>query len=111
MAKVIIVGGGIAGLSAGIYALKAGYDAEIYEKNPLAGGECMGWNRKGYHIDNCIHWLTGTDPKTGLWKTWKTVGAIDENRSMPTLLSSIQAELKEGKLLSGTIWTGPRKSL
>ena len=79
MAKVIIVGGGIAGLSAGIYALKAGYDAEIYEKNPLAGGECMGWNRKGYHIDNCIHWLTGTDPKTGLWKTWKTVGAIDEN--------------------------------
>ena len=79
MAKVIIVGGGIAGLSAGIYALKAGYEAEIYEKNPLVGGECMGWNRKGYHIDNCIHWLTGTDPKTGLWEVWKTVGAIDEN--------------------------------
>ena len=79
MAKIIIVGGGIAGLSAGIYALKAGYEAEIYEKNPLVGGECMGWNRKGYHIDNCIHWLTGTDPKTGLWEVWKTVGAIDEN--------------------------------
>nr|MCR4739496.1 NAD(P)-binding protein [Lachnospiraceae bacterium] len=31
--KVIIVGGGIAGLSAGIYALKAGFDAEIFEKN------------------------------------------------------------------------------
>ena len=31
--KIIIIGGGIAGLSAGIYALKAGYDAEIYEKN------------------------------------------------------------------------------
>ena len=31
--KVIVVGGGIAGLSAGIYALKAGFDAEIYEKN------------------------------------------------------------------------------
>ena len=53
--KVIVVGGGIAGLSAGIYALKAGFDAEIYEKNPVAGGECMGWNRQGYHIDNCIH--------------------------------------------------------
>ncbi len=77
--KVIVIGGGIAGLSAGIYALKAGFDAEVYEKNPVVGGECMGWNRKGCHIDNCIHWLTGTDPKTGLWGVWKTVGAIDEN--------------------------------
>lgn len=77
--KVIIVGGGIGGLSAGIYALKAGFEAEIYEKNAIPGGECMGWNRNGYHIDNCIHWLTGTDPQTGLWEVWKTVGAIDEN--------------------------------
>ena len=77
--KVIIVGGGIAGLSAGIYVQLAGFDAEIYEKNAIAGGECMGWNRKGYHIDNCIHWLTGTDSSTRLWKVWKTVGAIDEN--------------------------------
>ncbi len=77
--KVVIIGGGIGGFSAGIYALKAGFEAEIYEKNALAGGECMGWNRKGYHIDNCIHWLTGTDQKTKLWQVWKTVGAIDEN--------------------------------
>ncbi len=77
--KVIIIGGGIAGLSAGIFALKAGFDAEIFEKNALAGGECMGWNRNGYHIDNCIHWLTGTDQKTDLFNVWKSVGAIDEN--------------------------------
>ena len=77
--KIIIVGGGIAGLSAGVYALKAGYEAVIYEKNAVAGGECMGWNRKGYHIDNCIHWLTGTLRDTDLWNVWKTVGAIDEN--------------------------------
>ncbi|MCR5502777.1 MAG: NAD(P)/FAD-dependent oxidoreductase [Lachnospiraceae bacterium] len=77
--KVIVIGGGIAGLSAGIYALKAGFEAEIYEKNAIPGGECMGWNRNGYHIDNCIHWLTGTDPENALWQVWKTVGAIDEN--------------------------------
>ena len=77
--KVVIIGGGIAGLAAGIYALKAGFEAEIYEKNVIGGGECMGWNRKGYHIDNCIHWLTGTDQKTALFQVWKTVGAIDEN--------------------------------
>ena len=77
--KTVIIGGGIAGLSAGIYALKSGYDAEIYEKNPVAGGECMGWSRKGCHIDNCIHWLTGTKKGTALRKLWETLGAIDEN--------------------------------
>ena len=77
--KVVIIGAGIGGLSAGIYALKAGFEAEIYEKNPVAGGECMGWNRKGYHIDNCIHWLTGTDSSTSLWQVWNTIGAIDKD--------------------------------
>ena len=52
--KVVIIGGGVAGLTAGIYARMAGFEAEIYEKNSIPGGECVGWNRKGYHIDNCI---------------------------------------------------------
>lgn len=77
--KIIIVGGGIAGLSAGIYGQLAGYETAVYEKNPLAGGQCMGWNRKGCHIDNCIHWLTGTKKGTSLRKVWETVGALEEN--------------------------------
>lgn len=77
--KIVIVGGGIAGLSAGIYGRLAGYAVEIYEKNPVAGGQCMGWNRKGCHIDNCIHWLTGTKKGTELRKVWETVGALDGN--------------------------------
>lgn len=77
--KIVIVGGGIAGLTAGIYGKLAGYDVDIYEKNPIAGGQCMGWNRKGCHIDNCIHWLTGTKKGTALRKVWETVGALDEN--------------------------------
>ena len=52
--KVVIIGAGVSGLSAGIYALQAGYSVEIYEKNKMPGGECAGWNRQGYHIDNCI---------------------------------------------------------
>ena len=77
--KVIVIGGGITGLSAGIYALKAGFEAEIYEKNTIPGGECIGWNRKGYHIDNCIHWLTGTLKGTELYDVWKTVGALSDD--------------------------------
>lgn len=76
MKKIVIAGGGIAGLSAGIYGLLAGYEVTVYEKNAVAGGQCMGWNRKGYHIDNCIHWLTGTKKNTDLRKVWETVGAL-----------------------------------
>lgn len=74
--KIIIIGGGIAGLSAGIYAQNAGFETHIYEKNAVAGGECMGWNRRGHHIDNCIHWLTGTKPGTSLRKVWEDLGAL-----------------------------------
>lgn len=76
MKKIVIIGGGIAGLSAGVYGLLAGYEVAIYEKNIIAGGQCMGWNRKGYHIDNCIHWLTGTKKDTDLRKVWEKVGAL-----------------------------------
>ena len=47
MKKVVICGGGIAGLTAGIYAQQAGFATEIYEKNALPGGECTGWARQG----------------------------------------------------------------
>lgn len=75
--KIIIVGAGIGGLSAGIYGRLAGYEVDIYEKNPVAGGQCMGWNRKGHHIDNCIHWLAGTREGTALHQVWKTIGALE----------------------------------
>lgn len=76
MKKVIIAGAGISGLSAAVYALKAGYEVEIYEKHTIPGGECTGWNRKGHHIDNCIHWLTGTGKGTGLRELWEEIGAL-----------------------------------
>ena len=77
--KIIIIGGGISGLSAGIYALLSGFEAEIYEKNSIPGGECIGWNRKGFHIDNCIHWLTGTKKGTELYQVWKCKSILHFN--------------------------------
>ena len=77
MKKVIIIGAGIAGLTAAIYARKNGFDVEVYEMHTIPGGECTGWNRGGYHFDNCIHWLTGTKPGSGLYKLWQTVGALE----------------------------------
>ncbi|MGL4741318.1 MAG: phytoene desaturase family protein [Sarcina sp.] len=76
MKELIIIGGGIAGLSTGIYAQKNGFKTTIYEQHKIVGGECTGWNRKGHHIDGCIHWLTGIKEDTDLNKIWRTVGAL-----------------------------------
>ena len=76
MANILIIGGGVAGLSAGIYAQLNGHQATICEKHKVAGGNLTGWQRGDYHIDNCIHWLTGTNPNTDTYKTWKDLGAL-----------------------------------
>lgn len=79
MKKIVIIGGGIAGLSAGIYARKAGYEVTIYEKNPVPGGNCSGWRRGDYFIDNCIHWMTGTKAETPQYEIWKELNALNDN--------------------------------
>ncbi|MBR5601314.1 MAG: NAD(P)-binding protein, partial [Clostridia bacterium] len=76
MANIVIVGAGVAGLSAGIYAQMQGHQATIYDKHFVAGGNLTAWERHGYHIDNCIHWLTGTNPVTKLYKMWRELGVL-----------------------------------
>lgn len=78
MKKVVIIGGGIAGLTAGIFAQKNGFDSLILEKHHTLGGECTGWDRQGYHIDGCIHWLLGTKEGTPIRELWEIVGALDD---------------------------------
>ena len=76
MAEILILGAGVSGLSAGIYALRSGHRVTVCEKNKVPGGNLTGWQRNGYHIDNCIHWLTGTNPATELYKTWEELGVL-----------------------------------
>ena len=82
MKKVIIIGAGVTGLSAGIHALLKGHEVSIYEKNDICGGCCGGWFRNNYYIDNCMHWLTGTNQHTKTFKLWKKLGAIDETSNL-----------------------------
>lgn len=44
MKRVLVIGAGIAGLSAAIRLQNAGYQVEIYEKNAMPGGKCIDWN-------------------------------------------------------------------
>lgn len=74
--KCIIIGGGIAGLCAGVYARVNGFNTTILEMHTLPGGLCTAWERKGYIFDGCIHWLVGTKPGTVWNDLWQEVGAL-----------------------------------
>ena len=76
MGNLVIIGGGVAGLSTGIYAQMRGYNAIIVEKHNVLGGNLTGWNRGGYHIDNCVHWLVGTNKNDYMYKIWQDLGAL-----------------------------------
>ena len=98
MAKILIVGGGVAGLSAGIYAQFNGHQAVIYEQHRVPGGNLTGWQRGEYHIDNCIHWLTGTNPNTNAYKMWRELGVLGDTEIMK--LDSLYTCEHKGKRLS-----------
>ena len=75
--KIIIIGGGIAGLSAGIYSAMNGFDTEIIEMHNVAGGQCTAWERKKYRFDYCLHWLVGTS-KGAFHEIWKETNVIND---------------------------------
>jgi phytoene dehydrogenase-like protein len=74
--RVVIVGAGIGGLAAGIYAQLNGYESEIFEMHNLPGGQCTSWKRDNYTFDGCIHHLAGCKPDTLLYAMWKELGVF-----------------------------------
>ena len=98
---IVIIGAGVAGLSAGIYAEQHGFHAILLEKNPSVGGMCTGWYRKGYYLDGCIHWLTGTKEGTILNEMWKNLDAIDKQEDIRYLPSWGTFEYQGQKV---TLW-------
>lgn len=68
--KIDIIGGGIAGLSAGCYLQMNDYDTTIYEMQNLPGGVCTAWSRRGYTFDGCIHWVVGSKPSDDFYFLW-----------------------------------------
>jgi phytoene dehydrogenase-like protein len=80
--SVAIVGGGIAGLCAGIYAQMNGYRSHIYEMHDLPGGLMTAWERKGYTIDYCIHWLVGSSPSSSMHRLWREVGLLRDTQTV-----------------------------
>jgi len=76
MKKIIIIGAGISGLSAGCYAAMNGYEARILEAHSLPGGLCTTWKRNGYLVDDSCHALMGSGPGSPYHPIWRELGAL-----------------------------------
>ena len=97
--KVIIIGAGIAGLSAGCYARMNGYDSEIYEMHDKPGGLCTAWQRKGYTIDGCLHWLAGSSPDSGFYHFWEELGMM-QGKQVINMDQFFRIEGKDGEVFT-----------
>ena len=96
--KVVIVGAGLAGLSAGICLQKKGISTEIFELAPWAGGQCTAWERSGYRFDGCIHWMVGTrtgDPINAMYREVGALGEETEIYNAPTVQMEVNGEIVE----------------
>ena len=71
---IAIIGGGLAGLAAGVYAQRNGYRTHIFEHGSQPGGVAAWWRRGGYHIDGGIHFLMGHKPGGALHELYRQLG-------------------------------------
>jgi len=78
--SVIVIGAGLAGLSAGCYAQMNGYDSHIFEHHRVPGGVAASWKRKGYLIDGGIHFIMGHRPGTSTFEMYRELGTGQVNR-------------------------------
>jgi len=78
--SIIIIGAGIAGLSAGCYAQMNGYKTRIFELHDKPGGLCTSWTRKGYTFDGCIEWTIGSRAGTPVNRIFAELGAVQGRR-------------------------------
>jgi phytoene dehydrogenase-like protein len=71
--KILIIGGGIAGLTTGCYLQKKGFETQIFEAHDSPGGLCTSWKKGDYTVDGCLHWLVGTNPDDPVYDLWNEI--------------------------------------
>src|SRR5271155_3352821 len=75
--SVIVIGGGLAGLSSAVALAEAGFRVRLLEKRPHLGGRAASYVLPGgEHVDNCQHVTLGCC--TNLEDFYRRVGASDK---------------------------------
>jgi phytoene dehydrogenase-like protein len=96
--SIIIIGAGLAGLSAGCYGQMNGYRTQIFERHTKSGGLCTSWKRKGYTIGTA-GWLTGSAPENNdFYDFWRELGVV-QGQSLVDYEEYARIEGQDGKVL------------
>jgi phytoene dehydrogenase-like protein len=73
---MLVIGGGVGGLSTGCYAQMNGYRTRVLEMHELPGGCCTSWRRGAFTFDWCVSWLLGSGPGNEMHQIWLELGAL-----------------------------------
>jgi len=82
---VIVIGGGLAGLSTGVALAEAGWRVRLFEQRPFLGGRATSYVLPdGEHVDNCQHVTLGCC--TNLEDFYRRVGSAGKIKFFDRLL-------------------------
>lgn len=93
MACVVVVGAGVAGLTCAWRLKRAGYDVEVLECEPTAGGRLRCESREGFCVDRGVYSVDGRD--ANLHKVASALGIADQ---LQRIGGSGSAVLRDGRL-------------
>jgi squalene-associated FAD-dependent desaturase len=99
--SVIVIGGGLAGLSSGVALASAGYRVTLIERRPFLGGRATSYVLpSGEHIDNCQHVTLGCC--TNLADFYQRAGAADKIHYYDDLIFAAP-DGRRGRMHSSTL--------
>ena len=101
MKNVIVIGGGLAGLAAGVALAESGWRVRLFEQRPFLGGRATSYVLPdGEHVDNCQHVTLGCC--TNLDDFYRRVGAGDKIKFFDRLFF-LDPQGRRGEMQAGLL--------
>lgn len=96
---MIVIGGGLAGLAAGVALAESGWRVRLFEQRPFLGGRATSYVLPdGEHVDNCQHVTLGCC--TNLADFYKRVGSADKIKFFDRLFF-LDSQARRGEIQAG----------
>jgi len=98
---VIVIGGGLAGLAAGVALAESGWRVRLFEQRPFLGGRATSYVLPdGEHVDNCQHVTLGCC--TNLDDFYRRVGSANKIKFFDRLLF-LDPQGRRGEMQAGML--------
>jgi squalene-associated FAD-dependent desaturase len=99
--SVIVIGGGLAGLAAGVALAESGWRVRLFEQRPFLGGRATSYVLPdGEHVDNCQHVTLGCC--TNLEDFYRRVGSSNKIKFFDRLLF-LDPQGRRGEMQAGML--------